>query len=87
MNCESWDSQEWLLNLDKLGGEIACFVCDDDSACQGKITIKPCVPESSAICFHSDLEVARLGAFRDGADLDGYKIWDISFKFEILHSP
>ena len=69
MNGKAGDTQYRLVNLDELRLKVPALVRDDDSARQGQVAVEPGMPYAATIQLDAYLEVAGLGALRDGPHL------------------
>jgi len=44
---ECGDSQNWAVDSDELGDDVAALLSDHGSTGNGKVSVKPCVPETT----------------------------------------
>lgn len=83
MNGESRDPKQRLVDPHKLSVEVPGLVCDDNSARQSQIAVKPRVPDAAAIGLDAHLEISGLRTLRYRPDLiDGVHQRPESRKFE-----
>lgn len=57
VNSESGNAQDRTVDRDEFRDERASALPDDDSSGQGKVSVEPGVPDSTAVGLHADLEI------------------------------
>ena len=69
MNSESRNSENGTIDLYEFWSEFARFFGNDDSSCDGEITIEPRMPYTASVCLHTNLKIWGLATLWNRPDL------------------
>lgn len=70
MDSEGRDTHDGSVDFDELRSKSACLFSYHYSASYGEIAIQPRMPYTPTVSFNTNLEITRLGAFRDRTNLN-----------------